>query len=489
MPSETHLSPVAAGGAVTVDGAPAAGSWVDELLLRGPDTELALHFGTQVDRTALRRMVQQREGELAAVGVRPGGSVALRLPPSLCFVTVLLAAWRLGAQVSLLDYRLTPHEIDGALDRLLPQVLVQPAKPASGALRAVYEVDPDYLRYEPGVPARTPHSLIQLSSGSTGPSKIIGRTAADVVDELDRYDAIEGFPRRGERAVVLGSMVHVLGLVGGLLHGLHAGVPMVVPPRLTIDGILKALADGDQPTTLIGVPSQAEILAAVAEPPSLPRFRRMITGGELVRPELWRAVTEGYGITLGNMYGMTELGVIATDIEGAHRPSLTPTRGIAVRVVDGEVLLSRERSPYIGPVDPTRWADGWLRTRDAGEVDPDTGRVTIRGRLDSQVSIGGLKVDLTEVEQTLAAAPGVESAVVLYDEGIKAYVSVVATDSSSGTASTDIDGFLRERLAGYKRPRAVHVLPTMPRTSSGKLLRDRVALRAAAEAVQAEQQT
>ena len=63
-------------------------------------------------------------------------------------------------------------------------------------------------------------------------------------------------------------------------------------------------------------------------------------------------------------------------------------------------------TPYVGLIDPTRWSDGWLHTKDAGTVDPDTGLVTILGRLDSQVSIGGLKVDLTEVEHTLAGFAG-----------------------------------------------------------------------------------
>jgi acyl-CoA synthetase (AMP-forming)/AMP-acid ligase II len=47
-------------------------------------------------------------------------------------------------------------------------------------------------------------------------------------------------------------------------------------------------------------------------------------------------------------------------------------------------------------VDETRWVDGWLHTKDAATIDPVTGLVTILGRLDSQVSIGGLKVDLTQ---------------------------------------------------------------------------------------------
>ena len=63
-------------------------------------------------------------------------------------------------------------------------------------------------------------------------------------------------------------MVHVLGLVGGLLYGLHAGVQLVFAERLTAEGILAAVAGGPEPTTLLGVPFHTELLAAS------PRTRR-----------------------------------------------------------------------------------------------------------------------------------------------------------------------------------------------------------------------
>ena len=78
---------------------------------------------------------------------------------------------------------------------------------------------------------------------------------------------------------------------------------------------------------------------------------------------------------------------------------------MSLRVEDGELLVQMAASPYIGLIDETRWVEGWLRTRDAATIDRATGLVTILGRLDSQISIGGLKVDLTEVEQTLCALP------------------------------------------------------------------------------------
>jgi acyl-coenzyme A synthetase/AMP-(fatty) acid ligase len=455
-------------------GATTDGGWVDELLLAGPDRQRCLALEAAVDRGTLRAAVADRQRELTAAGLRPGGTVALRLPPSTAYLIDLLAAWRAGAQVTLLDHRLTDHEVDRALGRVAPQLVVRNGQPVRGPLRSWFPAEGVIETY-PGRPAGTDHVLIQLSSGSTGPSKCIGRTVASLRDELARYRGIEGMAGPGERVVVLASLVHVLGLVGGLLHSLHTGIELAVPPKLTVDAILRTVAARPEPTLLLGVPSQAELLTAVAEPPALPQLTRMVTGGEPVRDPLWERFTDRYGTTLGSMYGMTETGVIATDIFGAHRPSLAPAPGLRIRESGGELLVSVPADPYVGLSDPTRWHDGWLHTRDAGRVDELTGRVTVHSRLDSQVSIGGLKVDLTEVEQTIGGAPGVTSAVVVYDAGIRAYVAV-----EPGADPTALDALLARELAAYKRPREIHLLPAIPLTATGKLLRDPAALRAAA---------
>lgn len=440
-------------------------TWVDDVLLSGSDGDVCLNFGVPFDRAALRREVAQRQAVLEELGVRAGGSVALRLPPSLAYVANLLAAWRIGAQASLLDHRLTQHEVDAALDRLKPQVVVAADGVIPGGLRAFYDVK-DIATARAGEPAATDHVLVQLSSGSTGPSKVIGRTSASLIEEIERYKKIDGVPLPGERVVLLASVVHVLGLVGGLLYCLNAGTELVLPERLTVDAILRAVASGDAPTTLLGVPFHIELLASAAQPPKLPQLKRMTTGGELVRAAVWQRFTDGYQVPLGNMYGMTEVGVIATDLFGQHRPAVMPAPGITMRADDGELLVAMPRTPYIGLSDPTRFVDGWLRTKDAGIVDPATGLVTIQGRLDSQVSVGGLKVDLTEVEHVLAALPGVDAAVVVYDDGIEAYAVV-----PDAQAAATLEAELARRLAAYKRPRAIHVVEQLPRTATGKLVR------------------
>jgi acyl-CoA synthetase (AMP-forming)/AMP-acid ligase II len=83
-----------------------------------------------------------------------------------------------------------------------------------------------------------------------------------------------------------------------------------------------------------------------------------------------------------------------------------PAPGLTSREQDGELHFALPASPYLGEQDPSRWSDGWLHTRDAGTVDPRTGLVRVLGRRDSQVSAGGLKVDLTEVEQLPRTATG-----------------------------------------------------------------------------------
>jgi 3-hydroxy-4-methylanthranilate adenylyltransferase len=269
----------------------------------------------------------------------------------------------------------------------------------------------------------------------------------------------------------------VLGLVGGLLHALHAGAELVLPDRLTAAGILDAIRADDRPTTVIGVPFYAELLAGVAQPPPTPMLQRMIVAGELVRPGVPQSFRARYGVPLGTMYGMTEIGVIATDLSGRLHPALAPVDGMRLRLDGGELSIRTDGSPYVGASDPARWSDGWLRTRDAARLDPATGRVVILGRLDSQVSVGGLKVNLNEVEQTLRALPGVTEAVVVFDNGaIEGYVSL-----GEGFTTESVRAELARELAAYKLPRRLRALPALPQTNTGKLLRSAAALREAAQ--------
>jgi acyl-coenzyme A synthetase/AMP-(fatty) acid ligase len=69
------------------------------------------------------------------------------------------------------------------------------------------------------------------------------------------------------------------------------------------------------------------------------------------------------------------------------------------------------------------------------------------------------------------------TAVVTYDGGIDAYLVL-----SQGSSLADAEIAMSDQLAAYKRPRHVYVLPELPRTATGKIVRDKAVLRAAAAA-------
>src|ERR1700712_5369323 len=92
-------------------------TWVDDVLLAGDGAGCCLSLGTPISRDGLRDLVARRQTALTAGGLRAGGPRALTRPPSTAYVAELLAAWRIGAQVTLLDHRLTPYEVDAITDR------------------------------------------------------------------------------------------------------------------------------------------------------------------------------------------------------------------------------------------------------------------------------------------------------------------------------------------------------------------------------------
>lgn len=435
------------------------------------------HKQETVTRGELRDRVARQAEVFAGYGIGPGSTVGLRTPPSFTQAEVLLTLWRLGAQVLLFDFRLKPAEVDSLCASCRPQFMVRAGANVQGAFgfRPEYEVVTEYRAA--GRPATTEHRLIQFSSGSTGRPKVIGRTARSLAAEVERFAAIPGMPGEGDRVLLLSSTAHSFGLIGGLLHSLASGVSVVFAPRVSARDILRTAVD-HRITALFGVPTHYELLAAAIDPPELPELRVAVSGGEIMPPEVAARFAERYGVPVGESYGTTETGVVAMDVSGALRPSVGRTApGVEVREHDGELDVALDESPYLFGSGGTQYEDGWLHTRDRATVDA-TGAVRVHGRADSLVVIGGLKVDLTEVENVLRRHPGVEQAVLIHEGATEAYVAVAAGEERP--SAEELLRWCRERLADYKLPRVIRVLDSLPRTSNGKLVRQAATLQAVA---------
>jgi acyl-CoA synthetase (AMP-forming)/AMP-acid ligase II len=129
-------------------------------------------------------------------------------------------------------------------------------------------------------------------------------------------------------------------------------------------------------------------------------------------------------------------------------------------------------------------ADGWFRTGDVGEFDPD-GYLRLVGRASELIITGGYNVYPREVEDAILAHPDVVDAAVVgvaddtWGERVVAFVvlreGAAHDEPGLGTAPGSLDAAMKahltERLAPYKHPRSWTVLDSLPRNAMGKVLR------------------
>ncbi len=160
-----------------------------------------------------------------------------------------------------------------------------------------------------------------------------------------------------------------------------------------------------------------------------------------------------------------ELWVVTPD--GAEVPADGETLGEIV--VRGNVVMDG----YYHDPEATQRAmgDGWFHTGDAAVVHPD-GYVEIRDRIKDVIISGGENISSIEVEGTLLRHPAIQEAAIvgLPDEkwGETPHAFVVLKDGQTATEA-DIIEFTRDRLAHFKAPRGVTLVPQLPKTATGKI--------------------
>jgi len=225
------------------------------------------------------------------------------------------------------------------------------------------------------------------------------------------------------------------------------------------------------------------------------RMRLMVSGSAAlpVRTlERWREIS---GHTLLERYGMTEIGMaLSNPLRGERRPGFvgTPLPGVEVRLVDergapvvagtpGELQV---RGPtvfleYWRRPDATAAAfqDGWFRTGDVAALERGSYRILGRSSVDI-IKTGGYKISALEIEEVLRTHPAVaECAVVGVEDaewGERVCAALELAPACDLTLS-ELQGWVKERLAPYKVPRALSVVRALPRNALGKVMKPEVA--------------
>jgi len=445
-------------------------SWILRAAERRPGHEALVG----VPYAVLRERVDDAARRLSGLGVRAGDQVALGLAPGEPFVVLLHALHRLGAIAVPIDPAAPPADRErrsagAALVVDDPALVAEQAPDPAAALLDHHDLD---------APAIVVHT-----SGTSGAAKPIPLTFGNWLWSALGSAAALGCPP-GERWLCTLPLHHVGGL-SILLRSTIAGTTAVVHERWDTERALAVLtgADGPPATMVSVVPTTLRrLLEAGLRGPGAEAGEGRAGGtrtddgaGALVAPALRRALLGGAAIPAGLLEDAAAAGVAVAPTYGMTEAcSQIVTAGVPLfctRVAvadDGELLV---RGPTVSAA--VVGEDGWLRTGDLGAID-DRGHVRVTGRKSDTIVSGGENVLPLEVERVIEADPAVAEAAVFGRPDPEWGERVCAKLVPAPGARIDLDA-LREHLAGalarHQRPREIEVVASLPRTTSGKLLR------------------
>ena len=445
---------------------------------------------------------------LRAAGVPAGAVVALSAPPGPEAVAALFGAWRGGYVAAPLHEGLAKEEIAHALRLLRPACHVTndgalATFAASGGVVRPGD-DPSHL----GTQQRNVCAYL-LTSGSSGSPKAVGITRDAFVASAAATRTLLDL-----RPADCWGLCLSLGHVGGLallLRAVAVGCSVRCWSSFDPVRVAAAIATG-RVTHLSLVPVMLRrVLDRLGGCAPSPKFRCVLVGGAAApRKLLERAVA--VGLPVAPTWGMTETTSqaatappeLARRLPGtAGRPlpsvqvkvsgtaaqngrTATPKGRTATQNARNGVLAIRGptlasvvvQTPGAAPEPLPLDADGWFLTADMGRVD-DAGRVWVEGRADETIVTGGLNVSPRQVEAVIESMPGVAEAVVFGtpdEECGEVVTALVEADRKEAdrkvVEADDVFDYCRARLARGRRPRRVRVVDRLPRTRTGKPMRN-----------------
>ena len=475
--------------------------------------KLALVEGERtMDYGGLLKCARAIAALLLEAGVEPGGAVGVLFPNSIEYVAAFFGVAAAGGVVVPLDPSLGPDEmayvvadsgvrlIVAAPDcaTVLEDALARPCGPPHLVALERAEDAVASVGSGPSVPSRPPRTsddeaLYLYSTGSTGRPKRVARTHANLTTLAENYGGTVGWS--AEDGVLFAvPLTHTYAL-GNMMGAVWCRCALHLLSQFSRRGVLEALA-GRRVTVFPSVPYMLELLARSvrsAEPPH--SLTMVLSAGEPLHREVYRAFRDAFGVAPRQLYGSTETGVIAVnrapDVDERWDSVGTPVRGVEVRVVDeagsprerggrGEIVV---RSPFMARgysgaaacESATSFRGGWYWTGDLGRIDGE-GYIYIEGRKRSFINVAGYKVDPLEVEEVLERHEAVcEAAVVgARDPRGHEYVKavVVREDGFEHVGAAELIEYVRDVLAPYKAPRRVEFIPELPRSPTGKKLRE-----------------
>jgi benzoate-CoA ligase len=496
--------------------------FLDRHVREGRSGKTAIECGdVRVTYGELCACVNQVGNGLKSLGVRVEERVIVLLPDVPEFAYSFFGAIKIGAVPVPVNTLLRPRDYEYLLNnsrariaivgesllpliqaiprkelRYLETIVVQGTK-SSELITLEQLMAGSSCELQPACTSKDDAAFWLYSSGSTGQPKACVHLQHDMVVSTERYaKAILGISEQ-DRFFSVAKLFFAYGLGNGLYFPLAVGGTSILLPDAPRPQTVFEVIERHRPTLFFSVPSNfVKLLAHVATKErdfDLTSVRHAISAGEALPAAVFHQFRSRFGVEILDAIGSTEaLHMIISNVPGKVRPGSSGKiiPGFDAKIVDDEdhAVPQGEIGNLIVKADSTcacYWNEHektkntltghWLRTGDKYYEDDD-GYLWYAGRTDDMMKVSGVWVSPIEIERLLAEHPSVLEVAVVFRrdrDGFQKPGACVVLRNVEGSPSLagELQKFVMERLAIYKRLHWVEFLPELPKTATGKVQR------------------
>jgi long-chain acyl-CoA synthetase len=440
-------------------------------------------------------------------------NVGLLLPPGVGFVASFYGTLLAGKSTVLINYLLGDKEISHVVkDSGIDTILTIPQLAGRVANSGMKIIDISQLPAPTGAPITAPNApkksaddmaVLMYTSGTSGLPKGVILTYGNLQSDVDaaiKHTRLE----HKHRFLGVIPLFHSFGMTAMMIAPIQLAATVTYMARFSAVAAIKAIRE-QKISLMFGVPSMYGAILRLkdASAEDFKHIYAMISGGEPLSPAIREAFLERFKVPLLEGYGLTETSpAIALNIPQDCRPGSVgkPVPGATFKIMDDEgkeVAATEAGEVWVkGPMvmkgyyhlpEETAAAlteDKHFKTGDLGRFDAD-GFLYITGRKKELIIVAGEKASPREIEDVLMKHPAMADAAVLGKKdpsrGEVVVAFVIFKENQSATPD-ELRDFCREQgLAQWKMPREVFIVPDLPRSPTGKVLKRVLAEKLASE--------
>jgi acyl-CoA synthetase (AMP-forming)/AMP-acid ligase II len=466
---------------------------------RHPDLGAIWYAGKTQTYGELNRSTSELAGGLVQeLGLVPGDRVAILDKNCPEYLELIFALDKAGVVAAPLNWRLTAREVKAIVDDIKPVLLVAGEEFKSiGVIAGIKTLSYAELPRGGDDPHRDVDGAVSTqfcTSGTTGLPKGAMLTGANVLNTGLCLALEMPEMREGGKSLICMPMFHIGG-TGWAVWSMQEGMTLVFVREIDPPKLLDVIVQQKIETALL-VPSVMLFLTELAQARSadFSALKHITYGTAPIAPDLLRRCIELFKCKFCQIYGLTETTGPFTCLPFEHHEEQKllscgrPMFGARAKIVDsndeelprgeiGEICYQGESlmAGYWGRSEGTAEAirNGWFHSGDAGYMDED-GFIFVKDRIKDMIVSGSENVYPAEIEAVLAGHPDIVECAIIgipdktWGETVKA---VVVKRQDSALTEAALIEWMRDKVAGYKRPRSVDFIDTLPRNASGKLLK------------------